>query len=164
VEEAQNLTTEVLEQIRLLTNLETNEHKLLQIVMIGQPELRDKLNQPELRQLEQRVTARYHLGPLEKEDIAAYVTFRLSTAGLKRVQLFPAQVLKKLLRLSAGIPRVINAICDRALLGAYVQGKDLIDEGTLSKAAREVFGDAGYRRRVGKIQRWRRAVRNVIYS
>jgi general secretion pathway protein A len=164
VEEAQNLTTEVLEQIRLLTNLETNEHKLLQIIMIGQPELRDKLNRTDLRQLDQRITARYHLGPLGKKEIASYVTFRLSTAGLRRFQLFPARVTKKLLRLSAGIPRVINAICDRALLGAYVQGKDRIDIHTLSKAAREVFGDAGYRRRVWKIYRWRRVIRDVLYS
>jgi general secretion pathway protein A len=148
VEEAQNLSTEVLEQIRLLTNLETNEQKLLQIIMIGQPELRDKLGQPELRQLSQRITARYHLGPLSKREIPQYVNFRLSTAGLKRGQLFPPGTIRKLYRLSGGVPRVINTICDRALLGAYVLGKDQIDTKTLKTAAREVLGDRnGGRRR-----------------
>ena len=112
VEEAQNLSTEVLEQIRLLTNLETKEHKLLQIIMIGQPELRDKLRQPELRQLSQRITARYHLGPLSKKEIPEYISFRLLTAGLQRGhQLFPARIVKKLYRLSGGVPRLINSIC-----------------------------------------------------
>jgi general secretion pathway protein A len=148
VEEAQNLSTEVLEQIRLLTNLETNEYKLLQIIMIGQPELRDKLKQPELRQLSQRITARYHLGPLSKREIPEYVSFRLSTAGLQRGrQLFPVRTLKKLYRLSGGVPRLINSICDRALLGAYVQGNNEIDTKTLLTAASEVFGDGTHRRR-----------------
>ncbi len=152
VEEAQNLSTEVLEQIRLLTNLETNEYKLLQIIMIGQPELRDKLGQPELRQLSQRITARYHLGPLSKEEIPEYVNFRLATAGLKHGRpLFPARTMKKLYRLTGGVPRLINTICDRALLGAYVQGKDLVDTKTLTIAAREVFGDENYQRRRLKI-------------
>jgi general secretion pathway protein A len=150
VEEAQNLSTEVLEQIRLLTNLETNEYKLLQIIMIGQPELRDKLAQPELRQLSQRITARYHLGPLSKNEISEYVSFRLSTAGLKHSQLFPPRTLKKLYRLSGGVPRLINAICDRALLGAYVQKQDRVDVKTLTTAAREVSGDGKYQWR-----RWR---------
>ncbi len=142
VEEAQNLSTEVLEQIRLLTNLETNEQKLLQIIMIGQPELREKLWKPELRQLSQRITARYHLGPLSKREIPEYVSFRLSTAGLRRGrQLLPPRTLKKLYRLSGGVPRLINAICDRALLGTYVQGKDQVDTKTLMTAASEVFGD-----------------------
>jgi general secretion pathway protein A len=148
VEEAQNLSTEVLEQIRLLTNLETNEHKLLQIIMIGQPELRDKLSQPELRQLSQRITARYHLGPLSKKEIPEYVNFRLLTAGLRHGhQLFPARTIKKLYRLSGGLPRLINSICDRALLGAYVQGKGRVDVKTLLAAASEVLGDRNYGRR-----------------
>jgi general secretion pathway protein A len=151
VEEAQNLSTEVLEQIRLLTNLETNEQKLLQIIMIGQPELRDKLNQSELRQLSQRITARYHLGALSKEQLFEYVNFRLTTAGLKHGQLFPERTLKKLFRVSGGIPRLINTICDRALLGAYVEGKDQIDTKTVTAAAREVLGDDGYRRRRRRI-------------
>ncbi|MBA4392123.1 MAG: peptidoglycan-binding protein [Desulfobacca sp.] len=143
LEEAQNLKPEVLEQIRLLTNLETNEHKLLQVIMIGQPELNKVLLQPQLRQLSQRVTARYHLGPLSKEEIPSYVDYRLTVAGLVRGQLFPPQTLKKLFRLSGGLPRLINVICDRALLGAYVQGKDRVDRKTLIKAAREIFGEEG---------------------
>ncbi len=146
IDEAQNLSTEVLEQMRLLTNLETNEHKLLQIIMIGQPELRDKLRQPELRQLSQRITARYHLGPLSQKEISEYVNFRLSTAGLKRGHhLFPAPVLKRLFRLTGGVPRLVNTICDRALLGAYVQTKSLIDKKTLATAAREVLGNGDFR-------------------
>lgn len=151
VEEAQNLSTEVLEQIRLLTNLETNEYKLLQIIMIGQPELRDKLRQPELRQLSQRITARYHLGPLSKKDIPEYVNFRLATAGLKRGRpLFPARTVKKLYGLTGGVPRLINSICDRALLGAYVEGKYYVDIKTLRTAAREVFGDG-----TSRLRRWK---------
>ena len=140
IEEAQNLSTEVLEQVRLLTNLETNEHKLLQVIMLGQPELREKLGQRQLRQLSQRITARYHLGPLPKKEVAAYVNYRLTAAGLVRGRLFPAPTVRKLFRLSKGVPRLINVICDRALLGAYVQGKDLVDKETLTKAAREVSG------------------------
>lgn len=144
IEEAQNLTTEVLEQVRLLTNLETNQHKLLQIIMLGQPELREKLSQPQLRQLSQRITARYHLGPLLKKEVAAYVNYRLTAAGLVRGKLFPAPTVRKLFRLSKGVPRLINVICDRALLGAYVQGKNLVDKETLTRAAREVSGSGSH--------------------
>jgi general secretion pathway protein A len=143
IEEAQNLEPEVLEQIRLLTNLETKDHKLLQIIMIGQPELRHMLAKPELLQLSQRITARYHLGPLPKEEISAYVNYRLSVAGLVRGQLFPPTVMKALFRLTGGVPRLINVICDRALLGAYVQGKEQVDVKTLTRAAREVSGTEG---------------------
>jgi general secretion pathway protein A len=152
IEEAQNLSTEVLEQIRLLTNLETDEHKLLQIIMLGQPELRDKLKQPQLRQLSQRITARYHLGPLSKKETSEYVNYRLSTAGLVRPhRLFPERTLRKLFRLTRGVPRLINVICDRALLGTYVEGKDRVDTKTLTTAAREVSGDGDYRWRSRKI-------------
>lgn len=141
IEEAQNLRFDVMEQLRLLTNLETNERKLLQIIMVGQPELRDMLAKPELRQLAQRIAARYHLGPLAREDAAHYVSHRLSVAGGSGT-LFPAFVIDKLFFFSGGIPRLINVLCDRALLGAYVQGKDRVDMVTLTKAAGEVFGDA----------------------
>lgn len=141
IEEAQNLCFDVLEQLRLLTNLETNERKLLQIIMVGQPELRDMLAKPELRQLAQRITARYHLGPLSGEEVAFYVSHRLSVAGGSGT-LFPASAMGKLFRLTGGIPRLINVLCDRALLGAYVQGKDGVDTVTLAKAAREVSGNA----------------------
>ena len=139
IEEAQNLSTDVLEQIRLLTNLETNQQKLLHIIMLGQPELRDKLSRPELRQLSQRITARYHLGSLSRQETSEYVSHRLSVAGGHRT-LFPDSVMGKLHRLSNGIPRLVNLICDRALLGTYAQGKDRVDNATLVKAAREVTG------------------------
>ena len=153
VEEAQNLSPEVLEQIRLLTNLETNERKLLQIIMVGQPELNEVLTRPELRQLKQRITARYHLGPLTKQDLAAYVLHRLSVAGVNR-KLFPAATIDRIFRLSRGIPRMINLLCDRALLGTYVQGKSMVDLPTLNKAAREVFGEIGKQTQLKKAFGW----------
>ncbi len=128
IEEAQNLSVEVLEQIRLLTNLETSQRKLLQIIMLGQPELKKTLARPELRQLSQRITARYHLGPLAKHEIAAYVNHRLSVAGLVRGELFPSPVMNMLYGLTNGVPRLINVICDRALLGAYTQGIESVDK------------------------------------
>lgn len=140
IDEAQNLSNEVLEQIRLLTNLETNERKLLQIILLGQPELRAKLARPELRQLAQRIVARYHLGPLSKGEVSRYVNHRLLVAGAHH-QLFSASSLRRLYALSGGIPRVINAICDRSLLGACVQGKFHVDRTTLVKASREVLGE-----------------------
>ena len=145
IEEAQNLSVEVLEQIRLLTNLETNQRKLLQIVLLGQPELKDMLAQPQLRQLSQRVTARYHLGPLTKDEVSAYVNHRLSVAGLVRNGLFSEAILKKLFLLTGGIPRIINVVCDRALIGAFAQGKDCVNKKTLVTAAREVSGKKEHR-------------------
>lgn len=138
IDEAQNLSTEVLEQLRLLTNLETNQRKLLQIILLGQPELATMLAQPELRQLAQRIIARYHLEPLAKHEVATYVQHRLAVAGAQR-QLFPPTLMGQLYRLSSGIPRVINVLCDRALLGTYSQGKEKVDRATLKQAASEVF-------------------------
>jgi len=140
IEEAQNLTVDVLEQVRLLTNLETSQRKLLQIIMLGQPELKEVLSRPELRQLNQRITARYHLGPLARNEISDYVNHRLSVAGLVRGALFPQPMIKELFRLTGGVPRLINIICDRALLGTYTQGKERIDKATLLHAAMEVSG------------------------
>jgi general secretion pathway protein A len=140
LEEAQNLGADVLEEIRLLTNLETNRHKLLQIIMVGQPELREMLSRPELRQLSQRITARYHLEPLTEKEIGEYVNHRLEVAGAKDI-LFPEPVIRYLYRLSKGIPRLINLICDRALLGTYVQGNQTVDKKTLMRASHEVLGD-----------------------
>ncbi len=142
IDEAQNLSSDVLEQLRLLTNLETNQNKLLQIILLGQPELRDKLSQLELRQLSQRIIARYHLGPLSRKDIGAYVEHRLAVAGL-RDQLFSDSTISKLFSLSKGVPRLINVLCDRALLGTYTQGKKSVNTSTLKKAANEVFGNKG---------------------
>ncbi len=153
LEEAQNLGTDVLEQLRLLTNLETNQRKLLQIIMVGQPELQDQLEKPEMRQLAQRVTARYHLGALSRKEVAEYVSHRLAVAGA-HTRLFLPSTMDRLFRLSGGIPRLINVICDRALLGAYVQGQDRVDRSTLNKAAREVFGRSEVRRRPRAKMRW----------
>ncbi len=141
IDEAQNLSAEVLEQMRLLTNLETNERKLLQIILLGQPELALMLERPELRQLSQRIVARYHLGPLTRAEVAAYVRHRLEISGAQR-PLFPARLMGRLYRLSGGVPRVINVLCDRSLLGTYVQGKERVDRTTLAQAAREVFHQA----------------------
>ncbi len=145
IDEAQNLSADVLEEMRLLTNLETNQRKLLQIILLGQPELATMLERPELRQLAQRVVARYHLGPLTKAEVAAYVRHRLDVAGARR-PLFPAVLMRRLYALSRGIPRVINVLCDRALLGAYVQGREQVDRATLAQAAREVFHQPAARR------------------
>ena len=140
IEEAQNLSHDVLEQVRLLTNLETNQQKLLQIIMVGQPELNNILSRKELQQLSQRITARYHLGPLSKKEVSAYVNHRLTVAGAIS-KLFPDSIIGKLYHASRGIPRLINVICDRALLGVYVEGKKLVDKYTLAKATREVLGE-----------------------
>jgi general secretion pathway protein A len=145
IDEAQNLSAEVLEQMRLLTNLETNERKLLQIILIGQPELAAMLERPDLRQLAQRIVARYHLGKLSKTEVTAYVQHRLEVAGTQR-QLFPLALMGRLHRLSDGIPRIINVLCDRALLGTYAQGKEKVDRATLEQAAREVFPKASSQR------------------
>lgn len=149
IEEAQNLSPDLLEQIRLLTNLETNQRKLLQIIMLGQPELREMLAREDLRQLSQRITARYHLGPLSLQEVPAYIAHRLAVAGV-RGRLFPEALIRKIFGLSSGIPRLINLICDRALLGTYAQGKEEVDLPTLVKASQEVFGsDASPRRLAG---------------
>ncbi len=142
IEEAQNLAPEVLEQIRLLTNLETNQRKLLQVLMIGQPELREMLAKPQLRQLSQRITARYHLGPLSKEEVPDYINYRLTAAGAGRTRLFPPATIKKVYGLTKGVPRLINVLCDRALLGAFVQEKERVDIDTLKRAGREVMAEA----------------------
>jgi general secretion pathway protein A len=139
VDEAQNLTVEVLEQVRLLTNLETDSQKLLQIILIGQPELRELLSRNDLRQLAQRVTARCHLQPLARADTAAYVRHRLRVAGATS-DIFNAAALTEVHRLSGGVPRVINVICDRALLGAYTEDRHEVDAALVRRAAGEVFG------------------------
>ena len=139
VDEAQNLSADVLEQIRLLTNLETAKQKLLQIILIGQPELREVLACRELRQLAQRITGRYHLEPLTMTETAAYVRHRLSVAGADR-DVFSVRALRLLHKLSDGVPRLINVISDRALLGAYTREQHNVDRKLARRAAREVFG------------------------
>jgi general secretion pathway protein A len=139
VDEAQNLVPDVLEQVRLLTNLETNTQKLLQIILIGQPELRDLLARNELRQLAQRVTGRYHLHPLSAQETAAYVRHRLRVSGATS-DIFSSMALAELFHLSGGVPRVINVVADRALLGAYTQDRHRVTSGLVRDAAAEVFG------------------------
>src|ERR1700752_4897003 len=139
VDEAQNLSPEVLEQVRLLTNLETNTQKLLPIILIGQPELRDLLARNELRQLAQRITGRYHLNPLSREETAAYVRHRLRVAGAT-TDIFSPGALSAVFRLSAGVPRVINVVCDRALLGAYSTDRHRVTAALGRSAATEAFG------------------------
>ena len=138
IDEAQNLSSEVLEQLRLLTNLETSERKLLQIILIGQPELRTILARPELEQLAQRVIARYHLGPLSEHETGAYIAHRLAVAGAAGTP-FPANLTPQVHRLTHGVPRRINLLCDRALLGAYVENSPQVTRAILLKSAAEVF-------------------------
>lgn len=142
IDEAQHLDFDVLEQIRLLTNLETNDEKLLQIILIGQPELTEKLSRPELRQLNQRITARYNLQPLNLQETTAYIRHRLKVAGLRSgVSLFESAAVKQIHNLTRGIPRLINVLCDRALLGAYGQQRSRVNKKLIAEAAAEVFGE-----------------------
>jgi general secretion pathway protein A len=142
IDEAQNLSAEVLEQLRLLTNLETSERKLLQIILIGQPELRQMLARPELEQLGQRVIARYHLGALTRSETEQYIRHRMEVAGLERPFPFEPKALKGVHDLARGVPRRINLLCDRALLGAFAGSRATVDRKTVAKAAEEVFGAA----------------------
>ncbi|WP_432822751.1 AAA family ATPase [Trichloromonas sp.] len=139
IDEAQNLQVDVLEQVRLLTNLETNTRKLLQIILLGQPELKQMLDRPELRQLAQRITARYHLSPLSQAEVGDYVGHRLSVAGVQRPIFLPVTI-RELYRLSGGVPRVINVLCSRALMGAYVRNEHTVSPALLTEAASEVLG------------------------
>ena len=140
IDEAQNLSSDVLEQLRLLTNLETSERKLLQIVLIGQPELRGMLARPELEQLAQRVIARYHLDALSEKETAQYISHRLAVAGLRGALPFESNALRRIHQATRGVPRRINLLCDRSLLGAYATGKARVDVPIVDKATREVFG------------------------
>ncbi len=139
IDEAQNLSAEVLEQLRLLTNLETSERKLLQIILIGQPELRTMLARPELEQLAQRVIARYHLGSLTEAETGAYIEHRLAVAGATAIAPFPRRLMGLVHSLAKGVPRRINLLCDRALLGAYVENQPQVTRIILRRAASEVF-------------------------
>jgi len=140
IDEAQNLSVDVLEQLRLLTNLETNQRKLLQIILLGQPELLTLLAKQELRQLSQRVTARFHLDALNKDEVADYIQHRLDTAGAKG-SLFPLATVNRIYAISKGIPRLINLVCDRALLGTYVQNRLQVDVATVNHAAKEILDE-----------------------
>ncbi|NMH65752.1 ExeA family protein [Shewanella salipaludis] len=139
IDEAQHLRPEVLEQLRLLTNLETDTKKLLQVILIGQPELQQLLRRQELRQLAQRITARYHLLPLSEEEIGLYVQHRLQVAG-RFEPLFHRKAIKALHKYSGGIPRLTNLLCERALMAGYGQSRLPIDSKMVTAAATEVLG------------------------
>ncbi len=146
IDEAQHLVFEVLEQIRLLTNLETNEEKLLQIILIGQPELSVMLASPALRQLNQRITARFNLTPLNSQETRVYVKHRLRVAGLSdNVTIFSPSALRKIYKLTNGVPRLINLLCDRAMMGAYGRHLTIVPSKVVCQAASEVFGESNNR-------------------
>ena len=140
IDEAQDLTDELLEQVRLLSNLETDTQKLLQIVLLGQPELRDRLNNHRMRQLRQRITIRYHLRPLRLREVTHYIQHRLEVAGSKGLPYFTGPAIWRIHRYSQGIPRVINTICDKCLLAGYVQQRDRVDHRMVGLAIRELEG------------------------
>jgi general secretion pathway protein A len=140
IDEAQDLSVEVLEQIRLISNLETDTEKLIQIVLMGQSELQEMLSRHELRQIAQRVTARYHLMPLNRQETSEYVRHRLMVAGGEGKASFAPAALEAVFHVSQGVPRVINLVCDRSLLAGYVQGRREVDEAMVREAGREVMG------------------------
>ncbi|MFC0169467.1 AAA family ATPase [Pseudoduganella danionis] len=162
IDEAQNLSAAVLEQLRLLTNLETSERKLLQIILIGQPELRSMVAQPELEQLAQRVIARYHLGSLTAAETGAYVEHRLAVAGAVASAPFPRTLMPLLHKLTKGVPRRINLLCDRALLGAYVENQPQVTRAILRKAAAEVFASTEAGRAAQPSARWSMLAAGVL--
>jgi len=140
IDEAQNLTEELLEQIRLLSNIETDDRKLLQIVLLGQPELRDRLDSPRLRQLRQRITVRYHLTPLTQAEVGQYIQYRLELAGAKGKPYFTPPAVWRVFHYSQGIPRLINAVCDKALLAGFVEQSGEITYQMVGRAIRELEG------------------------
>ena len=149
IDEAQNLAPEVLEQVRLLSNLETETEKLLQIILLGQPELRALLSLPELRQLDQRITARYHLKPLDERESVQYIAHRLKKAGAGDTIKFTRGALKRIFAFSGGTPRLINAVCDRALLIGYNEETKRINKKIIQKAEREIRGDLKVGKKAG---------------
>lgn len=138
IDEAQNLKPNLLEQIRLLSNLETEKVKLLQVILVGQPELNDRLNLYDLRQLRQRIMVRYHIGPLEPEEIKAYIQHRLQVAGTDKKIEFSDEAIQLISRFSGGTPRLINMICDRALLAGYVAETCQIGQDIIKKCVEEL--------------------------
>jgi len=141
IDEAQDLTEDLLEQVRLLSNLETDDRKLLQIVLMGQPELRDRLNSPRLKQLRQRITVRYHLPPLTRQEVNQYVHHRIHVSGGNGSPYFTKPALWKVFKYTHGIPRLVNALCDKALLGGFVAQSERINYGLVNRAVRELEGN-----------------------
>ena len=143
IDEAQDLPLELMEEVRLLSNLETDQRKLLQIVLMGQPELRTVLDDPSLRQLRQRITVRYHLAPLSFGETGRYVGHRMQIAGANSRPYFARGALRKIHRYSGGVPRLINAVCDKTLLCGYVTGSDRLTARHVRRAILELEGKAG---------------------
>jgi general secretion pathway protein A len=141
IDEAQNLTEDLLEQVRLISNIETDDRKLLQIVLMGQPELRDKLNSPRLKQLRQRITVRYHLSPLTRNEVGQYIHHRLALAGSRGAPSFTFPAIWRVFGYSQGIPRLVNALCDKALLAGFVERSYKINFRMVGRAIRELEGN-----------------------
>lgn len=163
IDEAQNLPADALEEVRMISNLETNEEKLIQIIMLGQPELREKINDPGLQQLRQRINLRFHLEPLKREETEKYIQHRLHTAGCQSKLHFQRRALDRVFRDSGGIPRLINLICDNALLSAYSAGRYAIDD----KMIREVVEDldlSGIRQNVEGAGDKRRGIWSFLFG
>ena len=142
IDEAQDLPTKTLEEVRLLSNLETSSQKLLQIVLSGQPELDERLDNPSLRQLRQRITVRFKMPPVAAEDVGPYIAYRLRTAGATNGPFFTSDAVEKVAGYSRGIPRLINAICDYALMAGFAAGTQLIDGDCVERAERQLEGTA----------------------
>jgi len=140
IDEAQNLTPQVMEQVRLLSNLETDQHKLIQIVLCGQPELRQRLKRPDLRQLRQRITVRYNLPPLTIEETAEYIKHRIEVAGPESIASFSNGAVRAVYRYTTGCPRMINAVCDNSLLAGYVSGVQRISAKDVKRAIIQLEG------------------------
>lgn len=141
VDEAQNLSNQILEQIRMLSNLEAENQKLIQIILVGQPELREKLKSPELRQLRQRIAVRYHIQPLDRSDVEQYIRHRLCVAGANGAgPVFETDSLDLIYKYSSGIPRLINVLCDKALLAGFVQEEKNISKSIIASCIQEIEG------------------------
>ncbi len=141
IDEAQNLTSRLLEQIRMLSNLETDKEKLIQIILVGQPQLREKLAQPELEQLRQRIGVRYHMMPLDVDDVRTYIEHRLRVAGSDGSLTWTEDGIEEVYRCSKGIPRLINLVCDRSLLACYVSRVKRVDSEIVRHSYQEIAGE-----------------------
>ena len=141
IDEAQNLTEDLLEQVRLISNIETDDRKLLQIVLMGQPELRERLNSPRLKQLRQRITVRYHLQALTRAEVGEYIRHRLALAGSSGMPTFTGPAVWRIFRYSQGVPRLVNAVCDKALLAGFVERSNQINYWMVGRAIRELEGN-----------------------
>lgn len=142
IDEAQDLSPSLMEEVRLLSNLETDQHKLMQLVLCGQPELKKRLQRPDLRQLRQRITVRYHLRPLSLEETMLYIQHRLNIAGARGGVVFEPKAVREVYRYARGGPRLINAVCDNALLAAFVRRVRIVDVRCVRRAIAQVEGTA----------------------